>query len=57
MPAGSLLFFHPSVVHGSEPNGSDELRRALLYTYQPGGNRLFKVDAKREAGFGVPAPA
>ncbi len=50
MGAGSLLFFHPSVVHGSEPNASDELRRALLYTYQPGGNRLFKVDAKREAG-------
>ena len=25
-------------------------RRALVLTYQPGGNRMFKVDAKRETG-------
>jgi hypothetical protein len=50
LPAGSLLFFSPHVVHGSEPNASDALRRAFLFTYQPGGNRMFKVDAKREAG-------
>jgi len=50
MPAGSLLFFSPHCVHGSEPNLSDEPRRALVLTYQPGGHRMFKVDAKREAG-------
>ena len=50
MPAGSLLFFSPHSVHGSEPNLSDEPRRALVLTYQPGGHRMFKVDAKREAG-------
>jgi ectoine hydroxylase-related dioxygenase (phytanoyl-CoA dioxygenase family) len=49
-PAGSLVFFSPHTVHGSQPNESDELRRAFVITYQPGGNRMFKVDAKREAG-------
>lgn len=50
VPAGSLVFFSPHTVHGSEPNRSDASRRALVLTYQPGGNRMFKVDAKREAG-------
>jgi ectoine hydroxylase len=49
-PAGSLVFFSPHTVHGSEPNRSDRRRRALVLTYQPGGNRMFKVDAKRETG-------
>jgi hypothetical protein len=49
-PAGSLVFFSPHTVHGSEPNRSDSSRRALVLTYQPGGNRMFKVDAKRETG-------
>ncbi len=49
VPAGSLVFFSPHSVHGSEPNRSDALRRALVVTYQPGGRRMFKVDAKREA--------
>ncbi len=49
LPAGSLLFFNPHSVHGSEPNGSDAPRRALLFTYQPGGHRMFKVDVEREA--------
>lgn len=46
--AGSLLFFHPHTVHGSRPNLSDAPRRAFLFTYQPAGHRMFKVDAKRE---------
>ncbi len=50
MPAGSMLFFHPSTVHGSLPNRSDQPRRVFLFTYQPGARRLFKVDVKREAG-------
>lgn len=50
VPAGSLVFFSPHTVHGSQPNRSDALRRALVITYQPGGRRMFKVDAKREAG-------
>ena len=50
VPAGSLVFFSPHTVHGSEPNDSDELRRAMVLTYQPGGRRMFKVDAKRNTG-------
>jgi ectoine hydroxylase len=50
VPAGSLVFFSAHSVHGSEPNRSDRLRRALVITYQPGGRRMFKVDARREAG-------
>jgi ectoine hydroxylase-related dioxygenase (phytanoyl-CoA dioxygenase family) len=48
--AGSLLFFSPSIVHGSGPNDSTERRRALIFTYQGGAGRMFKVDAKRLAG-------
>jgi ectoine hydroxylase-related dioxygenase (phytanoyl-CoA dioxygenase family) len=47
VPAGSLVFFSPHTVHGSEPNRSDARRRAFVLTYQPGGQRMFKVDAKR----------
>jgi ectoine hydroxylase-related dioxygenase (phytanoyl-CoA dioxygenase family) len=49
VPAGSLVFFSPHTVHGSERNGSESLRRAMVLTYQPGGRRMFKVDAKRDA--------
>jgi hypothetical protein len=50
MPAGSVLFFSPHTVHGSEPNRSDAPRRALLFTYQPAGHRMFRIDAERRAG-------
>ncbi len=48
VPAGSLVFFSAHTVHGSEPNHSAARRRALVLTYQPGGHRMFKVDARRE---------
>ncbi|MFQ5416008.1 MAG: phytanoyl-CoA dioxygenase family protein [Myxococcota bacterium] len=54
--AGSLVFFSPHSVHGSQPNASDEARRALVITYQPGGNRMFKVDAERDAGIATAQP-
>ncbi len=50
MPAGSLLFFSPHAVHGSEPNRSGAPRRAFVLTYQPAGHRMFKLDAERRAG-------
>jgi ectoine hydroxylase-related dioxygenase (phytanoyl-CoA dioxygenase family) len=50
VPAGSLIFFNPHTVHGSQPNRSGAPRRALVLTYQPGGNRMFKVPAIRNAG-------
>ena len=50
VPAGSVVFFSPHSVHGSQPNRSDTPRRALVLTYQPGDNRMFKVAATRNAG-------
>ena len=50
VPAGSLVFFSAHSVHGSEPNRSGRARRAAVLTYQPGGRRMFKLDARREAG-------
>ncbi len=50
----SLIFFSPRTVHGSEPNVSDRNRRALVLTYQPGGHRMFKLDALREASLAGP---
>jgi ectoine hydroxylase-related dioxygenase (phytanoyl-CoA dioxygenase family) len=50
VPAGSLIFFSPHTVHGSQPNDSELKRRAFVLTYQPVGHRMFKVDAMREAG-------
>ena len=35
--AGSLVFFSPHIVHGSEPNSTNTQRRAYIITYQPGG--------------------
>jgi hypothetical protein len=49
-PAGSLVFFSPHTVHGSEPNRSDAERRALVVTYQPAGHAMFKVPRVRDAG-------
>jgi hypothetical protein len=37
-PAGSLIFFHGDVVHGSRSNRSGRDRRALILTYQPAGH-------------------
>ena len=37
-------------MHGSQPNRSDQKRRALVLTYQPGGHRMFKIDAVRDCG-------
>jgi ectoine hydroxylase len=49
-PAGSLIFFSPHTVHGSEPNLSDRPRRAAVITYQPGGFPMFQREGVREAG-------
>lgn len=48
MPAGSLLFFSPHTVHGSQPNRSDRARRACVITYQPPGFDMFKRRGRRE---------
>ena len=50
VPAGSLIFFNPHTVHGSLPNDSAEARRALVLTYQPGGEPMFKRHGVRNCG-------
>ena len=47
VPAGSLIFFNPHSVHGSEPNTSSAPRRALILTYQPGDYPLLKTGTIR----------
>jgi ectoine hydroxylase len=56
-PAGSLVFFSPHTVHGSEPNRSERQRRALVVTYQPAGHAMFKVPKVRDAGAAWPRAA
>ena len=48
-PAGSLVFFSPHTVHGSEPNRSERPRRAMVLTYQPAGHAMFKIERIRNA--------
>ena len=46
-PAGSVVFFHGDVVHGSQSNKSDESRRAFVLTYQPAGYAQFRRPGER----------
>lgn len=47
LPAGSLVVFSAHTVHGSEPNRSDRARRAIVLTYQPADNPMFKLEGTR----------
>jgi len=47
VPAGSLVVFDAHTVHGSQPNHSDRARRAIVLTYQPADNPMFKMDETR----------
>ncbi len=40
--AGTVIFFDPHVVHGSQPNYSNSPRRAIIITYQPAGYPALK---------------
>lgn len=46
-PAGSLIFFDPHTIHGSQPNLSDQSRRAIVMTYQPGDFPMLKTGEVR----------
>ena len=48
-PAGSLIFFSPHAVHGSQPNRSALPRRAIVLTYQPGDQPMLKNGRVRNA--------
>ncbi len=47
MPAGSLVFFDPHVIHGSGANDSDQPRRAIILTYQPANFAMLKTGEVR----------
>lgn len=47
LPAGSLVVFSAHTVHGSQPNQSDRDRRAIVLTYQPADNPMFKHEGVR----------
>ena len=49
--AGSVVMFGPFLVHQSLPNRSDQPRRALLFSYQPGGrHHMLEPLRRRLAG-------
>ena len=48
VPAGSVIFFHAHVIHGSKGNKTDESRRAMVVTYQPPGHNCWRRDDARE---------
>jgi hypothetical protein len=54
VPAGSVLYFGPFLVHRSLPNRSSDDRRALLFSYQPAGHRHM-LDSLRAALTSTPA--
>jgi len=49
-PAGSVVFFHGDVVHGSRSNRSASSRRALVLTYQPAGLPGWNREDVRDIG-------
>jgi hypothetical protein len=53
LPAGSALWFHPDLVHGSQGNRSATSRRVFVAAYQPAGLRRWRLDQVRP----VRAPA
>jgi len=46
--AGSVLFFHRDLVHGSQSNRTNESRRVFVVAYQSGGLHRWRIDRKRE---------
>ena len=50
VPAGSLVFFDPLVVHGSPANTSAHSRRGIILTYQPAHRPTLKKGDVRNAG-------
>jgi ectoine hydroxylase-related dioxygenase (phytanoyl-CoA dioxygenase family) len=47
LPAGSVLWFHRDLVHGSQSNRSDTNRRVLVTAYQPAGLKRWRLDKTR----------
>jgi Phytanoyl-CoA dioxygenase (PhyH) len=47
LPAGSVLYFHPDLVHGSQSNRSQVHRRVFVVAYQPAGLHRWRLPKVR----------
>jgi len=47
-PAGSVVWFHRDLVHGSQVNRSTSSRRVFVAAYQPSGLHRWRLNRKRE---------
>ncbi|MCP5057583.1 MAG: phytanoyl-CoA dioxygenase family protein [bacterium] len=52
LPAGSVLYFHRDLVHGSQTNRTGASRRVFVVAYQAGGLHRWRIDRKREVVMG-----
>lgn len=48
LSAGSVLYFHRDLVHGSQTNRTDSSRRVFVVAYQAGGLHRWRINRKRE---------
>ncbi len=48
LSAGSVLYFHRDIVHGSQTNRTTSSRRVFVVAYQAGGLHVWNTDIKRE---------
>lgn len=48
LPAGSVMWFHRDLVHGSQTNRTTVDRRAFLLAYQPAGLRQWRNGERRD---------
>jgi len=55
LPAGSAIWFHRDLVHGSQSNRSQRDRRVFVMAYQPAGLRRWRIDRVRAVGGAPPA--
>ena len=53
VPAGSIIYFHAHVIHGSKGNRTDASRRAMVITYQPSGHPCWKTGQERPIQMGA----
>jgi ectoine hydroxylase-related dioxygenase (phytanoyl-CoA dioxygenase family) len=48
LSAGSVVYFHRDLVHGSQTNRTDSSRRVFVVAYQAGGLHRWRIQRKRE---------
>ena len=48
VPAGSVVWFHRDLVHGSQSNRSKVGRRVFVIAYQPSGLHRWRMGSNRD---------